>query len=337
MIELGYNFDKKSLNKIKRFKNPTLDILKNKIKKNSNYKIFLNKTQFNNLIKNGMIKYRLTDAKKRYNIQSGDGLADIFKMVLPYAKNILPKLATTVGLSTIGALTSNTINKKMNKKKNDTIIKLNDSQVKKINDNLKKINDSKIFDKKITLEEQEGNGVFSFLLPTLVSLIPSLLSSGKGIKKQKFFFEIKSKYPDLFKRINYPLSNIFINNLLRNNNNFSGCFSKDKIILLDDNKSLIYNLQNSNQNGSHWCSITRKNNTIYVFDSFGIGEIIPEIYKIYKKFNIVTNIYRIQDITSILCGLYSVLFILYDVKTKNDFISFLTLFHKSDFIKNEII
>ena len=29
--------------------------------------------------------------------------------------------------------------------------------------NLKKINDSKIFDKKITLNEQEGNGVFSFL------------------------------------------------------------------------------------------------------------------------------------------------------------------------------
>ena len=134
-----------------------------------------------------MIKYRLTDAKKRYNIQSGDGLADIFKMVLPYAKNILPKALTTLGLSSIGALTSSAINKKMNKKKNDTIIKLNDSQVKKINDNLKKINDSKIFNKKITLEEQEGNGVFSFLLPTLVSLLPSLLSSGKGIKKQNFF------------------------------------------------------------------------------------------------------------------------------------------------------
>ena len=188
MIELGYNFDKKSLDKIKRFKNPVIDISKNKIKKNSYYKIFLNKTQFNNLIKNGMIKYRLTDAKKRYNIQSGDGLADLFKMILPYAKNILPKLATTVGLSSIGALTSSAINKKMNKKKNDTIIKLNDSQVKKIYDNLKKINDSKIFDKKITLEEQEGNGIFSFLLPTLVSLLPSLLS-GKGIKKQNFFLK----------------------------------------------------------------------------------------------------------------------------------------------------
>ena len=124
---------------------------------------------------------------------------------------------------------------------------------------------------------------------------------------------------------------------MRNNNNFSGCFSKDKIILLDDNKSLIYNLQNSNEKGSHWCSITRKNNTIYVFDSFGIGEIPLEIYKIYTKFRIITNIYRIQDIASILCGLFSVLFILYDVKNKNDFISFLTLFHKNDFIKNELI
>ena len=47
----------------------------------------------------------------------GDGLADIFKMMLPYAKNILPKLATTVGLLSIGALTSNAIHKNMNKKR----------------------------------------------------------------------------------------------------------------------------------------------------------------------------------------------------------------------------
>ena len=39
-----------------------------------------------------MIKYRLTDAKKNKNLQVGDGLADIFRMVLPYAKNIFPKL-----------------------------------------------------------------------------------------------------------------------------------------------------------------------------------------------------------------------------------------------------
>ena len=151
------------------------------------------------------------------------------------------------------------------------------------------------------------------------------------------FFEVKAKYPDLFKKKFYPLSNIFINDLLKDNKFFEGCFSKDKIILLDNNKSLIYNLHNSNQNGSHWCSITRRNNTIFIFDSFGIGEIPSEIYKIYKDFRIITNIYQIQHISSILCGLYSILFILYNVKNKNNFIDFLTLFNKSDFLKNELI
>ena len=64
MITIGYNFDKKSFDKIKRFKNPVLDIHKNKIAKNCKYKIFLNKSQFNNLLENHVIKYRLTDAKK---------------------------------------------------------------------------------------------------------------------------------------------------------------------------------------------------------------------------------------------------------------------------------
>ena len=42
------------------------------------------------------------------------------------------------------------------KKKKDNIIKLTDSQVKRINDNLKKINDSKIFNKQITLAENQS-------------------------------------------------------------------------------------------------------------------------------------------------------------------------------------
>ena len=41
MIELGYNFLKKDLNKIQRFKNPTLDINKNGIKKIQIIKYFL--------------------------------------------------------------------------------------------------------------------------------------------------------------------------------------------------------------------------------------------------------------------------------------------------------
>ena len=44
MIEIGYNFLKKDLNKIQRYKNPTLDIGKNRIKKIQIIKYFSIKT-----------------------------------------------------------------------------------------------------------------------------------------------------------------------------------------------------------------------------------------------------------------------------------------------------
>ena len=152
-----------------------------------------------------------------------------------------------------------------------------------------------------------------------------------------FFAEIKNKYPELFKKSNYPLSNIFINNLLKNEKSYLNTFSKDVIPLIENNKSLIFNLQNSNQLESHWCSLSRKNNNISIFDSFGIGHIPKNIYNIYKNFNKFTNIYRIQDINSNLCGLFCVLFCLYKVNSKNKFIEFLNLFNVNDFIKNELV
>ena len=57
----------------------------------------------------------------------------------------------------------------------------------------------------------------------------------------------------------------------------------------------------------------------------------------YKIFNIITNIYRIQDLNSNLCGLFCVLFCLYKVNSKNRFIKFLNLFNVNDYIKNELV
>ena len=42
-----------------------------------------------------------------------------------------------------------------------------------------------------------------------------------------------------------------MNNLLRNFKHFDKCYSKDQIPLIKNNKSLIFNLQNSDQKGSH--------------------------------------------------------------------------------------
>ena len=117
MIELGYNFLKKDLDKIQKFKNPTLDIVRSKINKNSKYKIFLNKTQFNNLLEKGFIKYKLTDSKKRMNIQKGDGIASLLSMAFNMIKPALPKIATTIGLSGLSTGFSHGINKILNKKR----------------------------------------------------------------------------------------------------------------------------------------------------------------------------------------------------------------------------
>ena len=133
------------------------------------------------------------------------------------------------------------------------------------------------------------------------------------------------------------MSNILINNLLKEYKNFISCFFKDQVKLIGDNKSIIINLQNSNEPGSHWIALKRVKNTIFIIDSFGIGYLPMAIFKVYKNFKLITNIYRIQDISSNLCGMFCVLFILYDIKSRNDFIKFLTLFNSNDFLKNELI
>ena len=197
MIEIGYNLLKKDLNKIQRFKNPTLDIDKSRIKKNSNYKIFLNKNQYNNLIENGNIKYKLTYARKQKHLMLGDGIGALLTTAFNMIKPALPKIASTIGLAGLSRGISHRINKALKK---DNIIKLNEKQVNDINKNFKKINDSKIFNKKLVL----GNGLFSTLLPLIAStIIPALIPKKKGSgipNKNNFFEQIKNKYLELFNK-----------------------------------------------------------------------------------------------------------------------------------------
>ena len=124
----------------KRYKNPALDIDKNELNKNSKYKIFLNKTQFNNLLDQGFIKYRLTDSKKRMNIQKGDGIGSLLSMAFNMIKPALPKIATTIGLSGLSGFSSGVshgINKVLNKKKK--ILEIDEKMMNQIKQNLKKL------------------------------------------------------------------------------------------------------------------------------------------------------------------------------------------------------
>ena len=67
------------------------------------------------MIENGNIKYKLTDTRKRMTIQLGDGIASLIQMALPFVKLVAPKVIGTLGLSSLGAIASSAINKRMNK------------------------------------------------------------------------------------------------------------------------------------------------------------------------------------------------------------------------------
>ena len=67
-------------------------------------------------------------------------------MALPFVKSLAPKVLGTLGLSSLGAITSSAINKKMNK---DHIIEISVKQLNDINKNLEEINKMNVFDKKL--------------------------------------------------------------------------------------------------------------------------------------------------------------------------------------------
>lgn len=52
-------------------------------------------------------------------------------------------------------------------------------------------------------------------------------------------------------------------------NKFVGVFPSDKIPKMKNNQYAIINLDKSDQSGSHWVSIVKSKNGIYIYDSFG--------------------------------------------------------------------
>ena len=102
---------------MKKYKNPSILLKKSNILKNGKYKLHLTVGMFNKLIKEGQLKYVFTDRRKEYYIQHGGSLANIFKAILPYAKDFAKKIIPSLGIAASSTLVSNSINKALNKKK----------------------------------------------------------------------------------------------------------------------------------------------------------------------------------------------------------------------------
>ena len=124
------------------------------------------------------------------------------------------------------------------------------------------------------------------------------------------------------------MSNFKIDDILKNNVNYIGKFSKDNVPLLKNNQSTIITLQDSDKSGSHWVSYKRIGNKIFYFDSYGVAYVPDIIKKQYPKDKFICNIYRIQSIDSVQCGRFSILFVKSNIKNENDYNNFLLQFEK---------
>ena len=132
----------------------------------------------------------------------------------------------------------------------------------------------------------------------------------------------------------YPISNFKINEILKDDNNYIGTFSKDNVPILKNNESTIVNLADSFNKGTHWIGMKFINNKLFYFDSYGI-EFVPYIIK-KQCDKIITNIYCIQSNNSNECGKFCILFIKSNIQNELDYIKFLLQFHKNNFQKNDI-
>ena len=249
-MEVSYKFTPKEIQKSSKFKNPSVILRKENIVKNGKYKIHLTKNMFNKLIEEKQLKYVFTDKRKEYYIREGGSLASIFKSLSPHLIKFGKKLLPALGVTGITTTTSHLINKSLNKNKKrgggNFKINLSQSDVKKINNILGKLSNMRLTNHK-SISEQNGSGIFtSLLIPLIESMIPSLSNKGSGVycKKDHFFQKINDKSL-------YPISNFKINEILRNDKNYIGTFSKNNVPKLKNNRSTIVNLANSFDKGSH--------------------------------------------------------------------------------------
>ena len=192
-MEISYKFIPKEIQKLSKFKNPSIILKKENIIKNGKYKIYLTKNMFNKLLEKGELKYVFTNKRKEYHIQQGGSLAGIFKSLSPHLIKFSKKLIPALGITAASTLTSHGISKALKKKKGGSInINLKQSDINKINNMLNKlpsaIKDQLHMNFK-NINPQNGGSILGTIAMLAASILPSLIS-GKGCK-DNFFLRIK--------------------------------------------------------------------------------------------------------------------------------------------------
>ena len=146
-MDISYRLNNSEIEKLKKYKNPSILLKKSNILKNGKYKLHLTVDMFNKLLEKGELKYTFTNKRKEYYLLQGGSLANIFKAILPYAKDFAKKIIPSLGIAASSTLVSHSINKSLNKKKGqggNIKINLSPTDIEKINDILGKLSNMKL-------------------------------------------------------------------------------------------------------------------------------------------------------------------------------------------------
>ena len=115
----------------------------------------------------------------------------------------------------------------------------------------------------------------------------------------------------------HPLTNFEIQKYYKNEPRFNGVFSRNDLPEYNSieekikDGAYIINFDEYANVGTHWIALLK--NEIVYFDSFVLEYIPEEIKEVIKEFpgnkNIKTNIFRVQEYNSIMCGYFCIGFI----------------------------
>ena len=138
----------------------------------------------------------------------------------------------------------------------------------------------------------------------------------------------------------HPLTNFEIQKHYQNEPKTNDVYSRDNLPNKIKDGAYVTNLDAYSNIGTHWVSLYVENNDMTYSDSFGVEHIPKEIIKFIGRTsvnkNTITNIFRIPEYDSIMCGCFCIGFIDFMFKGKS-LTDYINIFSPYDLKKNDDI
>ena len=100
----------------------------------------------------------------------------------------------------------------------------------------------------------------------------------------------------------HPLTNFEIQKYYQKEPRFNGVYSRKILPKKIKDGAYVINPDEYAAVGAHWIALFCNKCEIVYFDSFGVEHVPEEIKKFVGNKNIITNIFQVQAVNSVMCG-----------------------------------